>query len=560
MKKLNYNKFQKTTTLLLKYVTIIISLIIGVIGILSIFITAYFNSTFYHPEEKTDFKYSLGIIEIIITIAVIFLIGLINKEIFKKIPSILILVPIGIFSLIVYIFWVNTLQLNPETDQKLIHEMALTLLSGNTGIYTQVSQYLFLYPYQFALTFLVSLIYKIFGENYLYIQYLNSICSIANIFLIFYISKLIFKKENIQKILALLLGGFTFYWMFFNVHFYGNIIGLTLALLAILFTVLYINTEKFYFLIPAGISISLAILIKTNYMIFLCSIICILTLHIIQKWNLKFLLIFPIFIVSYFSINFGHSILLNSYNIDSSSGVPMINYIYMGMAEPTTLSAGWYTGDNVKIYANNNFDKEKNKETIYKLIQERLTYFLQNPKDFFDYYAEKIGSTWLNPTFQTIWCSLPGTRYRWYPEYAHYLGYHEKILSMVGGDLYKIEEYYFNIYQIIIFLSAALGIFKISYITYTDKIINKSNTVNSDSYNSTREENTSLIIQKNININLNLYLLPITFIGGFLFHILWETKAIYVIQYYFILLPYSAFGLDYLFNKISYLYNIKKKK
>lgn len=523
MKKINNNKFQNLINFLLKYGTIIVSIIVGIIGILSIFITAYFNSTFYHPEEKTSFKYSVGIIEIIITSLVVLLILFINKKILKKIPSIFILIPIAIFSFLLYIYWINAIRLNPETDQKLIHEMALTLLGGNIGIYANVSQYLFLYPYQFALTFVVSLIYRLFGENFLYIQYLNAICSIVNIFLLFYISKLIFKNENVQKILSLLLGGFSLYWMFFNVHFYGNIIGLTLALIAILFTILYLEKDKFYYLIPAGISISLSILIKTNYYIFLCAIICILLLNIIKKWNLKVLLIFPIFIISYFSINIGYEQILKHYNIDSSTGVPMINYIYMGMAEPTDLSPGWYTGDQVKVYTESNYNKEKNSELISELIKNRLNYFIKNPIEFLNYYSQKIGSTWLNPTFQTVWCSLPGTRYRWYPDYAHYLGYHEKVLSMVGGNLYKLEENYFNIYQIIIFIFASIGLFKIS----------------------------------NNTISLKFYLLPITFIGGFLFHILWETKSIYVIQYYFILLPFAAFGLDYLSNKLSEIY--KKK-
>ena len=38
-------------------------------------------------------------------------------------------------------------------------------------------------------------------------------------------------------------------------------------------------------------------------------------------------------------------------------------------------------------------------------------------------------------------------------------------------------------------------------------------------------------------------LLPVIFIGGFLFHIIWETKAIYVLQYYYLLLPFSAYGI-----------------
>ena len=141
---------------------------------------------------------------------------------------------------------------------------------------------------------------------------------------------------------------------------------------------------------------------------------------------------------------------------------------------------------------------------------------MHNPKVFITFYSEKIGSTWLNPTFQTIWCSLPGQRYRNSEEYAHYISYHEKALSMVGGDLAKTEEYYFDICQIIIFIFAGIGIFKISK-----------------------------------NQNLKQVILPIIFIGGFLFHILWETKSIYVIQYYFLLLPYTALGIDYIISKIS---------
>lgn len=201
----------------------------------------------------------------------------------------------------------------------------------------------------------------------------------------------------------------------------------------------------------------------------------------------------------------------------------MITYIYMGMAEPTTLSAGWYTGDNAKLYSDNNYNNQQTTTKTYELIKNRLQYFCQNPKEFINYYSEKIGSTWLNPTFQTIWCSLPGTRYRWYEDYAHYLGYHEKVLSMVGGNLYNIEENYFNIYQILVFIFASIGIYK------THK-----------------------------NINLQMFLIPLIFFGGFLFHILWETKSIYVIPYYFLLLPYTAFGLNEIFEKIIKKYKNKK--
>ncbi len=519
------NKLQKIINFLLKYGVIFVSIIVGIIGILSIFITAYFNSTFYHPEEKTYFKYNIGILHLIICAIAIFIIALLSKEIFKKIPTIFILIPVLIISFAVFIVWINAMKLNPETDQKMIHDMAIALLNNNISNFTSTAQYLFLYPFQFGLTLFVSTIYKIFGENYLYIEYINAICSIINMILIYFISKIIFKNEKIQKILVFLLGGFSLYWMFFNVHFYGNIIGLTLALTSLLFTILYLEKNKVYYLIASSFFIALSIIIKSNYNIFLCGIVLILILDIIKKWNLKHLFIFAAFLTTYLIINLCYNIVFDkTVNLDTSTaGVPMISYVYMGMSEPTDLSAGWYNDTTVNLFRENNYDVKKTSEASKALIKERLLYFSKNPKEFLGFYAEKISSTWLNPTFQTIWCSLPGVRYRYYEEYAHYISYHEKALSMVGGKLAEVEEFYFDIFQIVVFIFAGIGIFKTSK-----------------------------------ELDLKLAIIPVIFIGGFLFHIIWETKAIYVIQYYFILLPYAAYGLNFLIEKIiSYIYSKK---
>lgn len=512
------NILEKVTNFLLKYGLICVSFIVGIIGILSIFITAYFDCTFYHPAEKTYFKYSIGIFEILAVCLIVFLIAILNKKILKKIPPLAILLAILSVCILVFTVWIKAMRLNPETDQKMIHDIAIAILNNNISSFTSTAQYLFLYPFQFGLAYFVSIIYRLFGTNYLYIEYINALCSVINILLIYYISKIIFKDIKIQKILVFLLGGFSLYWMFFNVHFYGNIIGLTLALLSLLFTLLYLEKKKFYHLIFSGIFIAFSIIIKTNYNIFLCGIGLILVLDIIKNWNLKTLLIIPIFLVSYFSINISYNIFFhNQTNLDTTKcGVPMISYIYMGMSEPTDLSAGWYNSVTVDLFRENNYDVQKTSDASKKLIGQRLQYFLKNPTKFLGYYSEKIGSTWLNPTFQTIWCSLPGVRYRYYEEYANYISYHEKALSMVGGNLAKAEEKYFDIFQILIFVFASIGIFKISK-----------------------------------NLDLKQVIIPIIFIGGFLFHILWETKAIYVIQYYFILLPYSAYGINYITDLIT---------
>ena len=213
------------------------------------------------------------------------------------------------------------------------------------------------------------------------------------------------------------------------------------------------------------------------------------------------------------------------YDVTFSDGVPMLSYVYMGMQE-TTNTPGWYTSFVVNLYAKHSFETDPAAEESKALIKERLNYFSTHPEEFISYYAQKIGSTWLNPTFQTVWCSLPGLRFEWYPDYAHYLAFHETAVSMVGGKLYDIELIYFNVYQIIIFVFAGIGLFLVA-----------------------KEKDLCKV------------LLPIIVIGGFLFHILWETKAIYVIQYYFVLLPYAAFGLVHMLDKLILKYkNLRYKK
>lgn len=522
------NKFQTIICNLTKNGMYMISVLIGLIGILSIFITANLNTEYNFAGETTIFSFSFGIIEILLSLAFLLVLAILSKVIFKRIPAKYLMIPISIVCLVIYIYWVNAIQLSPEADQKNINDIAKTFVnSGDIYHYLQPTQYIHHFPYQCGIAYIFSLFYRIVGEqNYIYIQYLNSALSILNMILLFGISKLIFNDEKTQKMLTFLLAGFSLYWMFFNVHVYGNIIGLTFALLATLFTILYIKKEKPVYIVLTGLFIAISILAKSNYNIFLCGIILVLVLHIIKKWNLKTVLIIPLIILSILGINTTYNtIMKEKYDVTFSDGVPMITYVYMGMQDSTN-TPGWYTNIVLDLYAKHWFESEPTAEEAKELIKERLGYFSTHPGDFISYYAQKIGSTWLNPTFQTVWCSLPGARFEWYPDYAHYLAFHETAVSMVGGKLYDIELIYFNVYQIIIFVFAGIGLFLVA-----------------------KEKDLCKV------------LLPIIVIGGFLFHILWETKAIYVIQYYFVLLPYAAFGLVHTLDTLILKYkDLRYKK
>lgn len=230
---------------------------------------------------------------------------------FKKINSSFFILPIIIIWIFLFIGWIDLIRLAPTADQAAVDEIANFLIDNkNVDPFLVDGQYLSYYPFQFGISYIFSIIYRIFGQNYMNIEYINALCSLLNMFLLFIISKEIFKDEKIQKILVPLVGLFGLYFMFFNVHVYGNIIGLSLALLSILFILKYLRTAKLHNIILAGLFISISIIAKSNYNIFLCGIIAILIFNIIKNWNLKSIILIPIIILSILLVNFTYKTII----------------------------------------------------------------------------------------------------------------------------------------------------------------------------------------------------------------------------------------------------------
>lgn len=146
------------------------------------------------------------------------------------------------------------------------------------------------------------------------------------------------------------------------------------------------------------------------------------------------------------------------YSLDT--GVPMISYIYMAIAPGGVYPPGWYTGDVEVIYNESGFDTEKSIEITKPILEDRLLYLVKHPIYTIQYFAEKIGTTWLNPTFQVLWCSTPGIKLDQIPEYKEYVEERPFIQSILCGTGYNVIERVFDAFQIIFFVSAGIGVYK----------------------------------------------------------------------------------------------------
>ena len=509
--------------------------LIILIAVKAFYKTGYFPATYDNALEKTDYKYD-NILENIAYISLVLTIVYVFQRILEKIKLKYVIPIILILILTLFIWFVLTLDLVPIADQGQIMILGEAISNHIVNLHVNPGNYLEMFPYQFGFAYYVGCVISIVNgiqnifnlEYFNYLQVLNSIYSIICMVFMYLIGNRLLKEDNKSKnVLLVLIMLFGAYFMFLNTHVYAIIPGLMFALLAFLCTIRFIQDRKWYNLVITAISMFIAIYLKTNYQIFLIAIIGILGLEFLKKIEIKNVLSIILVMVIYVTgSSIGDYIFKENIQRDIPLGVPMMTYMYMGWAPSNTLSSGWYTGDVINLYTDNKFDHIETAEKTKELIYTRYNYFINNFEELFRYAWDKFDSTWLNPTFQTIWCATPGLdRIYTNEEYKNYIEEENSWLKDVlsyNSDVFHVEERLFDSYEIIIFACASIGI--INMLKEKDK------------------ENEKL-------------LLIVTFLGGVVFHfVLWETKAVYVLGYYYLLLPYTAKGLTILFEKLERLF------
>ena len=236
-------------------------------------------------------------------------------------------------------------------------------------------------------------IFKIFNtRNPIYLQNLNVIYSAILSITLYFIVKKLFKEEIIHKISLIFIAFFSIYFTFFSPHVYGNIPGLMFGLIALLFTLNFIDSNKTWHIIVIAVSITFSYLLKNNYEIFLFAIIIELLLTFLKNLELKPLLgILAICFVVFGTKTIIYNTFERKTNYSLNEGVPVTSYIYMGIAEPVTLAPGWYTGDVENIYIQSGYNKEKSEKITKELMDKRLKYLSNNPRYTADYFYNKFG-------------------------------------------------------------------------------------------------------------------------------------------------------------------------
>lgn len=473
--------------------------IFGLFGIIlaGLFLLSVFNTCTINSDEVISYHKDMIILHILILAAVCILGAVLLQKV--QMPAwakyLWVIPGVLLFGLVLLT------QLWPKGDSYVLWNMAEHIAEGNYQDFLP-GGYLYNQPHQIPLAYIFAVLYRIFGDFFVFVcQGLNCIFIVGILLLL---KKLYQRLSGEISEAGFCLISFFFVPFFLYVTFvYGTLPGLFLALAACIQLLKYLETGRFQNAIICILCIVSAKLIKSNYLIFAVGFAAILLYDFIRKRNLRHLAVTAVLIVSVIvSSHVVTAFTEHLTGIHSNGGMPSILFVTMGLQEGPS-APGWWNGFHDRIFVNSEFDPNEAAKRGEKKLKERLEVMKEDPAYAADFMIKKISSEWSEPTYESLWIQQNRTSDTQVPGVI-------SSLFFAGGRLSEAYVFFCNLFQSFLYFFSLL-----------------------------------FVIGKWKEVKIPDLLLPVIFIGGFLFHILWEAKGQYTLPYCICLLPMCVWGYGF---------------
>ncbi len=410
--------------------------------------------------------------------------------------------------------WILVTQLYPGSDPAKVCRVAAEWREGNFSAFEQSVDgeegYLFRYPFQSGIVLFYYLLMGLLGtENYVGLQFVNLFALTASYYLIVRILGQFWKADNVSVALAHLALILWAPYMFYITYLYGIMPGMACSLGAVYCVVRYLETRRLWYMLPAALLMGIATVFKMNCLIYLVAAGCFLVYDavngLLQKgqgtkktWymSLVFVAVMGLGVA-------GMNRAVNSYvehlsGYEMPEGQVMLSWVVMGLQEAPK-GPGNYNGFNGNVYTESNYDTELANERSKEALKEQLRWMREAPVDHgLVFFARKTAYQWNDPTFISL-DRMAGRKSG--------IERSPAVLSLIEGKGCTYLSIWLNIVQTWILTGALF------YLLFTG---NKA--------------------------KLPELLIYVVFLGGFLFHLVWESSASYAIPYYVLLIPYAVKG------------------
>ncbi len=408
------------------------------------------------------------------------------------------------------LWWVSIVPYAPEGDQAVVWYNAVLALDGEFPMFVRGGQ-MFIYPQQQGLSFLYELLFRVLGTtSYRMIGYVNA--TLAPITLVFGYEcvKICFGKKAAIRFLPLIT--LCLPYIIYAPYVYGDIpsIALTFILLWAVLKAVQTNKKRYYILAP--LIATEALFCRMNMWICFIGIAIGLVYHCFYKKSMK-PLVLALCIVVCAALGMSGLKQFNSYRsgYPVAKGMPSVLWIAMGLQQ-SQFGAGYYNDYNKKVFRESDFDRELASAIGKQEIKDRIHIFLSDGYQTKLFFEQKMKTQWIDPLFESI--KFTGTF-----ETKDVEKLSPRIVSFYYGEGYSIINRFSEYMLCIVYVFAIIGLVKRYF------------------------EKHALI--KDIPL--------IIFVGGFLFSIMWEAKARYMLPYYVLLHLYASYGLAVVSTEIKIL-------
>lgn len=420
-----------------------------------------------------------------------------------------------LFTLVLGTAYVLTTRLYPGSDPAKVYGIAMDWRRGDFSAFEE-GEYLFRYPFQSGIVLFFYLLSFLFGvDNFVGPQLVNVIC-LAVIYgltvkLFFLFSSLGGDGEPEERQTAVYLGMVV--WVplgFYVTYLYGILPGMALSLGAVYFAGRYLADGRYRYIAAASLCMGLATVIKMNCLIYLIAIACFLVWDGIEKFFspeknrrrkglISFLFIACMGLSVALCTQLGNRLVERITSQELGEGEVMLSWVVMGMQE-APLGPGGYNGYIGDVFTEYHYDTEKITEASKAELKKIMTRMSENPLDEgLPFLARKTAFQWNDPTF----ICLDRTRGR--KTDADIPLWLQSLIDGRGGVRLSVL---LNYMQTLLLLGVLL------FLVFRWK-------------------------------KGGLYELmgAVVFLGGWLFHMFWESSASYTIPYFACLIPYAVCGM-----------------
>lgn len=469
-------------------VGILFGVILLFLGIISIFKTNYFVS-----GETTGYLMDFPPLHLVSLVAVALLWWWLRPWLLK-LDARWLFGGLTAAVLVVCVAMVLTTHTEPSTDQGEVLGTARQWAANNFSN----SDYLKLFPNNIGLMLYFSLFSRLVGAGDI------TLIRLANVFwlvvahgCLVLLADQLFKKPAVTRLTMLLV--VSFYPLGLLVVFvYGNLAGLALSLGALLALSRWFTTEKLPYGLLAGILVGGAICLRNNSAIVLVAMVifCLLDAVTARRW--KSLAVAAVCLVLGLGVN---QLALLVYAglaglASAPQGLPAIHWVLIGLGECYKGPGWWgsdFTSNQINTFIQSGYSRDAIMADSWTELDVRMHAFRQ-PLYTLEFFFTKAASMWNHPGFQAsrLTIGLPG---------------YEVVKPLLNG--------WGNLLQSIVPIASGCWL--------------------------------GLNFKKLKTMQL---FLAVPFIGWFLFHMVWEAKALYACTYFPLLLPYAALGLNELADRL----------